>query len=149
MWFRNELSSLAEVSLCVCSLRCTACNAHAPHCHLWPATLYNFFPTLSHKRHDFRGKKVIEHKLCVLILIFSRTLGRHICHSKQNWRRCDHKCTQVKGKAAPLQAWSGPEGSRKLRFPAYVTTAQDSGKVVSLTHRSPLPPGNTVGTHFC
>jgi len=26
-------------------------------------------------------------------------------------------------------------------------TAQDSGKVVSLTHRSPLPPGNTPGTH--
>ena len=45
----------------------------------------------------------------------------------------------VKGKAAPLQAWSGPEGSRKLRFPDFVTTAQDGGKVVSLTHRPPLP----------
>ena len=44
-----------------------------------------------------------------------------------------------KGKAAPLQAWSGPEGSRKLRFPNFTTTAQDSGKVVSLTHRPPLP----------
>jgi hypothetical protein len=28
-------------------------------------------------------------------------------------------------------------------------TAQDGGKVVSLTHRLPLPPGNTPGTHFC
>ena len=46
----------------------------------------------------------------------------------------------VKGKSVPLQAWSGPEGSRKLRFPDYVTAAQDSGKVVSLTHRPPLPP---------
>jgi len=54
-----------------------------------------------------------------------------------------------KGKAVPLQAWSGPEGSRKLRFPDFMTTAQDSGKVVSLTHRPPLPPGNTPGTHFC
>jgi len=54
-----------------------------------------------------------------------------------------------KGKAVQLQAWSGPEGSRKLRFPDFVTTAQDGGKVVSLTHRSPLPPGNTPGTHFC
>ena len=45
-----------------------------------------------------------------------------------------------KGKAVPLQAWSGPEGSRKLRFPDFMTTAQDGGKVVSLTHRSPLPP---------
>jgi hypothetical protein len=46
-----------------------------------------------------------------------------------------------KGKAVPLQDWSGPEGSRKLRFPDYMTTAQDGGKVVSLTHRPPLPPG--------
>ena len=52
-------------------------------------------------------------------------------------------------KAVPLQGWSGPEGSRKLRFPDYMTTAQDGGKVVSLTHRPPLPPGNTPGTHFC
>ena len=43
---------------------------------------------------------------------------------------------------------TGPEGSRKLRFPNYLTTAQDGGKVVSLTHRPPLPPGNTPGTHF-
>jgi len=53
------------------------------------------------------------------------------------------------GKAVPLQAWSGPEGSRKLRFPDCVTTAQDGGKVVSLTHRPPLRPGNAPGTHFC
>jgi len=53
------------------------------------------------------------------------------------------------GKAVPLQAWSGPQGSRKLRFPDFMTTAQDGGKVVSLTHRPPLSPGNTPGTHFC
>ena len=53
------------------------------------------------------------------------------------------------GKAVPLQAWGGPEGSRKLRFPDFMTTAQDGGKVVSSTHRPPLPPGNTPGTHFC
>jgi len=38
---------------------------------------------------------------------------------------------------------------RKLRFSDFMTTAQDGDKVVSLTHRSPLPPGNTPGTHFC
>ena len=53
------------------------------------------------------------------------------------------------GKAVPLQAWSGPEGSRKLRFHDFMTTAQDGGKVVSLTHRPPLPAGNAPGTHFC
>jgi hypothetical protein len=54
-----------------------------------------------------------------------------------------------KGKAIPLQDWGGPEGSRKLRFPDFMTTAQDGGKVFSFTHRLPLPPGNTAGTHSC
>jgi hypothetical protein len=49
----------------------------------------------------------------------------------------------------PLEAWSGTEGSRKLMFPDFMTTAQDGGKVVSLTHWPTLPPGNTLGTHFC
>jgi len=53
----------------------------------------------------------------------------------------------VKGKAVLLQAWSSPEG--KLRFPEFMTMAQGGGKVVSLTHRPPLPPGNAPGTHFC
>jgi hypothetical protein len=55
----------------------------------------------------------------------------------------------VKGKAVPLQARSGPEVSRKLKFPDFMTTAQDGGKVVSLTPRPHLPSGNTPGTHFC
>ena len=55
----------------------------------------------------------------------------------------------LKGKAVLLQAWRGPEGSRKLRSPDFMTTAQNGGKVVSLMHRQPLPPGNTPGTHFC
>ena len=45
-----------------------------------------------------------------------------------------------KGKSIPLQAWTGPEGSRKLSFPDFVTTAQDGGKVVSLTHRPLFTP---------
>jgi len=31
------------------------------------------------------------------------------------------------------------EGSRKLRFPDFMSKAQDDGKVVRLTHRPPLP----------
>jgi hypothetical protein len=46
----------------------------------------------------------------------------------------------TKGKAVPLQACSDPEGSRKLRFPDFLTTAQDGGEVVSLTHRPYLSP---------
>jgi len=49
-----------------------------------------------------------------------------------------------KYKTVPLQARSGPEGSRKLKFPDYMTTAQDGGKVVSLTHRPPLLLGKML-----
>ena len=38
-----------------------------------------------------------------------------------------------KGKAVPLQAWTDPEGSRKLRFPDFVTTAQDGGRLSAPT----------------
>jgi len=34
-----------------------------------------------------------------------------------------------------------PEGSGKLRFPDYMTMAWNGGKVASLKHRPPLPPG--------
>ena len=35
-------------------------------------------------------------------------------------------------KVVPLQAWSDPEGSRKLGFPDFRTTAQDGGKLSAL-----------------
>ena len=80
----------------------------------------------------------------------------HLLVTVQNNTRCTVQGNeiildtyQLKGKAVPLQAWSGPEGSRQLSFPDFTTTAQDDGKVVNLTHRPPLPPGNTTGTHFC
>ena len=50
---------------------------------------------------------------------------------------CSSELVNSKNNAVPLQAWSGPEGSRKLRFPDFMTTAQDVGKVVSLMHRPP------------
>ena len=66
---------------------------------------------------------IILHNVICLLLLKSNNL--HI---------------QSKGKAVLLQAWSDPEGSRKLSFPDFMTTAQDGGKVVSLTHRPPLLP---------
>jgi len=48
----------------------------------------------------------------------------HIC-----WRNLH--ISQCNGKAVPLQTWSCPEGSRKLRFLDYMTTALDGGKFVS------------------
>ena len=37
-----------------------------------------------------------------------------------------------KGQAVPLRPWSGPEGSRKLRLPDFVTTAQNGGRLSAL-----------------
>jgi hypothetical protein len=44
------------------------------------------------------------------------------------------------GKAIPLQAWTGPEGSISLSLPEFnsIHSAHESGKVVSPTHRPPL-----------
>jgi hypothetical protein len=49
------------------------------------------------------------------------------------WLNVRKSKKKKKGKAVSFQAWSDPEGSRKLRFPDFMTTAQDGGKVVSLT----------------
>jgi hypothetical protein len=49
----------------------------------------------------------------------------------------------IKNKAIPLQALTGPEGSRRLRFLGFKTI--DTWR----WHRPPLPQGNIPGTHFC
>ena len=54
----------------------------------------------------------------------------------------------TKCKAVPLQAENSPEVSRKVRFPDFTTMAQDGDKVVSITHRQPLPPGNAPRYSF-
>jgi len=46
---------------------------------------------------------------------------------------------QGKHKAVPLQAWTGPEGSKKLSFPDFVITAQDGGRLSTLHTGCPNP----------
>ena len=48
-----------------------------------------------------------------------------------------------KGKAIPLQAWRGPEGSRRLRFSYFKTIGTGCQPYAT------LPQGNIPGTHFC
>ena len=50
-----------------------------------------------------------------------------------------YKSSTKKGKAVPLQAWSGPEGFRKLRFSDFMTTAQDAVRLSAL-RTGPLYP---------
>ena len=61
---------------------------------------------------------------------------------------CGIQYVKCKCKSVTSQSWSGPEVSRKLSFPGFMRTAQDGGKVVSLTHRPPLHHGNVPCTHF-
>jgi len=82
---------------------------------------------------------------------FYSVVYQFLCHIQYNAPKYTPELlskVKGKGKAVPLQAWTGPEGSTKLRLPDFVTTAQDGGKVVSLTHRPSLPPGNTPGTNI-
>jgi hypothetical protein len=53
-----------------------------------------------------------------------------------------------KGKAIPLQAWTGPEGSGRLRLTDSKQSTHEGGKVVSLTHRPPLPPRKYTWNSF-
>jgi len=62
---------------------------------------------------------------------------------------CNDLMCRKCGKAIPLQAWTGPEGSRRLRLPHFKTISNEGGEVVSPRHRPLLPPGNVPGTHFC
>jgi len=48
------------------------------------------------------------------------------------WEARNDGMVKEYGKAVPLQTWTGPEGSRKLRFPDFVTTAQDGGRLSAL-----------------
>ena len=48
---------------------------------------------------------------------------------------------KCKGKAIPITGLWGPEGSGRLRLHTTRHSAHEGGKVVTLTHRPPLPPG--------
>ena len=58
--------------------------------------------------------------------------GLHKIEAVRNSRQSAYEGGKGKGKAVQLQAWSGPEGSRKLGFPYFITMSQDGGNVSSL-----------------
>ena len=72
-----------------------------------------------------------------------------IFHSETALQHACIYCLHTAVKAVPLRAWTGPEGSRKLRFPDFMTMAQDGGRLTALRTGRFYPPGNIPGTHFC
>jgi hypothetical protein len=77
-----ERQEYSIFSVYTCSIRCTACNAHAPYCHLCPVRLYNIFSKLSHKGTIFEKKKLLNIK-CVFCFSL-QLLSDNICHSTNN-----------------------------------------------------------------
>jgi len=180
MWFRNELSSLAEVSLYLLTVTRWVPVIHQlspslplplSELYLWTSRFSILAPMKRNPSSEIRGGDFQCGCLPVLTCLVAALVVGAVLSSVQP---CNFFCEILKlgrvyilkynascwywniynwckgnGKAVPLQTWSGPEGSRKIRFPDFMTMAQNGGKVVSLTHRPPLSPGNTPGTHFC
>jgi hypothetical protein len=99
-----------------------------------------FVSTLIHSEKFSSGieKRLPENCLRYCLQVRKNIVNTHIKKSEGESTRMS-SYSKSKDKAFPLQAWTAPEVSRKLRFPDFMTTAQDVGKVVSLTHRPPLP----------
>jgi len=64
--------------------------------------------------------------------IINQAMEQKIRWSVNNLRLFIGSRKKNKGKAVPLQAWTGPEGSRKLRLPDFVTTTQDGDRLSAL-----------------
>ena len=75
----------------------------------------------------FHGQENITARTCLRVLLI------YLLKRQQN----TNATILQQAAAVPLQAWSGQEGSKKLRLPDFMTAAQDGGKVVSLTYRPP------------
>jgi hypothetical protein len=65
-----------------------------------------------------RGWRQIEISVVSYFRGISGTIGYHLVHGKIKLLRVFNK---GKVKAIPLQAWTGPEGSRRLRLPDFKT----------------------------
>ena len=95
LWESNE-NYTTWVCVCICcSRKFSAWNVPAPVISSVACSALQKFPTLSHKRYNFRPKKNIvnEHKMCVLI--FSTRFVLDISHSKKKRVRYEQKLILV------------------------------------------------------
>jgi hypothetical protein len=63
------------------------------YCYLWPLWLHQSFRQYLIINDTIFGKKVIGHKMCVLIL--TTTFIQNVSHSKKNPARYYHECENV------------------------------------------------------
>ena len=102
----------------------------------------------THRTKNNTTNKVIQQnsrKLLMMDLLMSETCSAHkkwnkiardiklvFYSSTLTWSLNIPLSATLKTEAIPLQAWSGPEVSRKLRLPYFVTTAQDGDRLSAL-----------------
>ena len=79
---------------------------------------------------------ILNRTLCSVSFRYLLWIWRHKYGGISFWTK--------QSKAIPLQAWTGPEGSRRLRLPDFKTV----GKVVSPSTGRLYPPGSIPGIHF-
>jgi len=85
LWKSNKLYLFW---VCVCRLRYSVSNAHAPYCQLWP--LLQYLSTLSRRRHDIRKKKNIFEIQNIFWIYFKFNL-KHFSFQEaisKLWKRC-------------------------------------------------------------
>ena len=80
------------------------------------------------------GGKTLCRNVCTRLQATNRKVHHRIlCHSYRTYSYIQYiNQSKGKGKAVPLQARTGPEGSRKLRSLDLVTMAQDGGSLPAL-----------------
>jgi len=68
----------------------------------------------------------------IICSVMCGIIGSTLCLQEAGKPREAQIPSRLQGKAVPLQAWSGLEGSSKLGLPDFVTTAQDGGRLSAL-----------------
>jgi len=90
--------------------------------------------------------------VCEIFVMLLLALGFRMNPRKRTFFR--PSCADVKKMqrthAIPLQVWTGPEGSRRLRFPDTIDSRYMKVVRLSALRTGRLyTPGNIPGTHFC
>jgi len=86
---QGESNKYSITWVCVCSLECAACNAHAPYFSSVSCPVLQYFSTLSHTRNNFRGGGIAYG-------MFWFSLQLHLKHSHfKNLARYDQNITFV------------------------------------------------------
>ena len=125
----------AKVNKCSCSNGCRQQEQSPSHGYKLLLCVMRYIHRYQFSRvceYDRRNRSTVAQEACIRReFVFQFRLAVQFNHI--------HVLYKGKGKSVPLQAWSGPEGSRKFRFPDFMTRAQDGGRLSALRTDRPYP----------